>query len=197
MNNEIVSYTKNIESNEKSITEKESIIVKINNEEKIEKDWKLYLRLIGKDGISKIVLRNTLPIINAQMDNLLNDVADFTVEVIMNDKNEVDFIMERDGAKCKLNAASGFERTVASLALRVVLGSLSRLCFTSFVIFDEILGGVAKENYDAVKKLYDRILPYYDFILHICHIDLGWENMSLTIIKENNISRIGNLSLLK
>lgn len=192
LNSEIVSLEKDTETNEKNITEKESIIVKINNEEKIEKDWKLYLRLIGKDGISKIVLRNTLPIINAQMDNLLNDVADFTVEVIMNDKNEVDFIMERDGAKCKLNAASGFERTVASLALRVVLGNMSMLSRPPFILLDEILGGVAKENYDAVKKLYDKIIPYFNFVLHITHLNdiLDWHSQVITIKKENNISSI-------
>jgi len=192
LNSEIVSLEKDTETNKKNITEKESIIVKINNEEKIEKDWKLYLRLIGKDGISKIVLRNTLPIINAQMDNLLNDVADFTVEVIMNDKNEVDFIMERDGAKCKLNAASGFERTVASLALRVVLGNMSMLSRPPFILLDEILGGVAKENYDAVKKLYDKIIPYFSFVLHITHLNdiLDWHSQVITIKKENNISSI-------
>ena len=129
------------------------------------------------------------------MDNLLNDVADFTVEVIMNDKNEVDFIMERDGAKCKLNAASGFERTVASLALRVVLGNMSMLSRPPFILLDEILGGVAKENYDAVKKLYDKIIPYFNFVLHITHLNdiLDWHNGGVvTIIKENNISRVMN-----
>ena len=193
LNNEIISFIKNLESNEKTIVEKESMIVKITNEEKIEKDWKLYLKLIGKDGISKIVLRNTLPIINSELDRLLGDICDFTVEVVMNDKNEVDFIMERDGSKCKLSAASGFERTMASLALRVVLGSLSRLCYTSFVIFDEILGGVAEENYEAVKQLYDKILPYYDFILHICHLNLDWHKQIIKIKKENNISSIKSL----
>lgn len=192
LNNDIVSSQKTIESNEKDIAEKESIIVKITNEEKIEKDWKLYLELIGKNGISKIVLRNTLPIINAQMDNLLNDVADFTVEVVMNDKNEVDFIMERDGAKCKLNAASGFERTVASLALRVVLSNMSMLSRPPMILLDEVLGGVAKENYDAIKRLYDKIIPYFSYVLHITHLMdiIDWHSQTITISKVNNISSI-------
>lgn len=197
LSNEIVSYKKSIESNEKTIAEKESIIVKIKNEEKIEKDWKLYLRLIGKDGISKIVLRNTLPIINAEINRLLGDVADFSVEVVMNDKNEVDFIMERDGAKCKLSAASGLERTQAALALRVVLGNMSMLSHPPFVLFDEILGGVAKENYDDVKKLYDKILPYFTFILHITHLNdiMEWHNGGVvTVTKVNNISSIKTVS---
>ena len=191
LSNEIVTYEKNIEVSDKEIAEKESMIVKIKNEEKIEKDWKLYLKLIGKDGISKIVLRNTLPIINAEMERLLSDdVCDFSVEIVMNEKNEVDFIMERDGAKCKLSAASGLERTQAALALRVVLGNMSMLSRPPFILLDEVLGGVAKENYEDMKRLYDKIVTNYEFVLHICHIDLDWHNMVVTVKKENNISRI-------
>ena len=192
LSNENVSYQKSIEGNEKTIAEKESIIVKIKNEEKIEKDWKLYLKLIGKDGICKIVLRNTLPIINMELGRLLDDIADFSVEVIMNDKNDVDFIMERDGAKTKLSAASGLERTMASLALRVVLGNMSMLSHPPFILLDEILGGVAEENYEDMKRLYDKVLPYFEFVLHICHLKewFDWHNQIIKIKKENNISSV-------
>lgn len=192
LSNENVSYQKSIEGNKKTIAEKEGIIIKIKNEEKIEKDWKLYLKLIGKDGISKIVLRNTLPIINMELGRLLDDIADFSVEVIMNDKNDVDFIMERDGAKTKLSAASGLERTMASLALRVVLGNMSMLSHPPFILLDEILGGVAEENYEDMKRLYDKILPYFEFVLHICHLKewFDWNNQIVTIKKENNISSV-------
>lgn len=192
LSNETVSLEKTNENVKELIKEKESIIVKINNEEKIEKDWKLYLKLIGKDGVSKIVLRNTLPIINAELDRLLGDICDFSVEVTMNDKNEVDFIMERDNAKCKLSAASGYERTMASLALRVVLGNMSMLSKPPFVLLDEILGGVAKENYDSVKQLYDKIIPYFDFVLHITHLTeiTDWHSQTVTIQKINNISSV-------
>ena len=100
--------------------------------------------------------------------------------------------MERDGAKCKLNAASGFERTVASLALRVVLGNMSMLSRPPMILLDEVLGGVAKENYDAVKKLYDKIIPYFDYVLHITHLTdiLDWHSQVVTICKINNISSI-------
>lgn len=193
LSNEIVTYEKNIEVSDKNIAEKESMIVKIKNEEKIEKDWKLYLKLIGKDGISKIVLRNTLPIINAEMERLLSDdVCDFSVEIVMNEKNEVDFIMERDGAKCKLSAASGLERTQAALALRVVLGNMSMLSRPPFILLDEVLGGVAKENYEDMKRLYDKIVTNYEFVLHICHLPewVDYHDQILTVTKVNNISSI-------
>lgn len=188
----ISSDEKEISRITEAISQKNSFIVKIEEERKVEKYWKLYLQMIGKDGISKMVLRNTLPIINAELNRLLNDVSDFNVEITMNDKNDIDFLLIRDGIKTRLSAASGLERTQASLALRVVLGRLSKLSKPPFILLDEILGTVAKENYDDMKKLYDKITEYYDFILHITHLDVisDWHNCVVTVKKENNISSI-------
>ena len=149
--------------------------------------------MIGKDGISKIVLKNTLPIINNEINRLLNGVTDFDVEVAMNAKNDVDFWLIRDGVKTRLSGSSGLERTQAALALRVVLGNMSRLCKPDFILLDEVLGGVAKENYDDMKKLYDKIVKNFRFILHICHLDplIDWHTGGIiTVKKENNISSI-------
>ena len=91
----------------------------------------------------------------------------------------------------RLSAASGLETTQAALALRVVLGKMSRLSRPPFILLDEVLGTVAKENYDDMKKLYDKIVEYYDFVLHICHIDLDWYDGNIvTVVKNNNISSI-------
>lgn len=190
--NENVSYVEKGKQNKEKIGEKKGIIEKIEEEQKIEKVWKIYLKMIGKDGISKIVLKNTLPIINNEINRLLNGVTDFDVEVTMNTKNDVDFWLIRDGVKTRLSGSSGLERTQAALALRVVLGSMSRLSRPPFILLDEVLGGVAKENYDDMKKLYDKIVKSYQFILHICHLPewTDYHDNIVTIIKENNISRI-------
>lgn len=191
-NSKIASNEKDITKNKELILQKKSFIVKIDEERKTEKYWKLYLQMIGKDGISKMVLRNTLPIINCELNRLLGDVTDFDVEITMNDKNDVDFLLIRNGVVTRLSAASGLEKTQASLALRVVLGRLSTLSRPPFILLDEVLGTVAKENYDDMKKLYDKISEYYDFILHITHLTeiVDWHNTIVTVKKENNISSI-------
>ena len=110
----------------------------------------------------------------------------------MNEKNDIDFLLIRDNITTKLSAASGLEKTQASLALRVILGSLSKLSKPPFILLDEVLGTVAKENYDDMKRLYDKISEYYDFLLHITHISdiTDWHNTIVTVKKENNISNI-------
>lgn len=188
----IASYRASVRNNNDKITEKKAIIVRIDEERKTEKNWKTYLQLIGKNGIGKMVLRNTLPIINAELSRLLADVSDFNVEVSINEKNDVEFWLIRDGVRTRLSAASGLERTEAALALRVVLGKMSRLSRPPFILLDEILGTVAKESYDNMKKLYDKVVKSYDFVLHITHLDLEeWHDGGTIVVeKVNNISKI-------
>ena len=189
---EIVNNKGIIAKNEENISLKKSYIVKIDDEAKVERTWKLYLKMIGKDGISKMVLRNTLPIINNEVNNMLSGVADFTVEIVMNEKNDIEFLLIRDGVTTRLSAASGLETTQAALALRVVLGKMSRLSRPPFILLDEILGTVNKENYDSMKDLYDKVVAEFDFVLHICHIDLDWydEGNVITVVKKDNVSHI-------
>lgn len=192
-NDEITEWNRTITKNNETIATKKSYIVKIDEEIKVEKNWKVYLQMIGKDGISKMVLKNTLPIINNELNNMLCDVADFKVEIVMDDKNDIDFLLIRDGVITRLAGASGLEMTQAALALRVVLGKMSRLSRPPFILLDEVLGTVNKENYDDMKKLYDKIVSEYDFVLHICHLDLDWyDGNVVTVVKKNNISYIQN-----
>jgi DNA repair exonuclease SbcCD ATPase subunit len=186
------SLEKDIVRNNESIALKKSYLLKIAEERKTERNWKLYLQMIGKDGISKMVLRNTLPIINSELNRLLGDVTDFRVEVVMNEKNDVDFLLIRNNTITRLSAASGLEKTQSALALRVVLGKMSKLSRPPFILLDEVLGTVAKENYDDMKRLYDKISKYYSFILHITHISdiTDWHDTIVTVQKIDNISKI-------
>jgi DNA repair exonuclease SbcCD ATPase subunit len=188
----INSIEREIVRNNENIALKKSYLLKIAEERKTERYWKLYLQMIGKDGISKMVLRNTLPIINSELNRLLGDVTDFRVEVVMNEKNDVDFLLIRNDTVTRLSAASGLEKTQSALALRVVLGKMSKLSRPPFILLDEVLGTVAKENYDDMKRLYDKISEYFSFILHITHISdiTDWHDSIVTVKKVDNISSI-------
>ena len=192
LKNSIDENNSTIKLNTKTIEDNKKIINKIEEEEKTVRSWKLYLDLIGKNGISKIVLRTVLPLINGELKHLLSDVCDFDVEISIDNHNDVAFYLIHDGVKSNLSSGSGFEQTVASLALRSVLSKISTFSKPSFVVFDEILGGVAEENYDSVKKLYDKIVAQQGLILQICHLKsiADWHKNTIIITKKNNISSI-------
>lgn len=191
--------TRNIASNESDtrnyqvqIENRKIIIDKIKNEEEFVKNWKIYLELVGKNGITKMVLRKTLPIINARLAQLLNDICDFDVEVGINAKNDVMFYLIKDGVYSDLSSGSGFELTASALALRAVLAEMSTISKCNCLVMDEVLGRVAKENYDNIKHLFDKILKNYDFILNITHLDdfKDFCDYHITVQKDGNISKI-------
>lgn len=181
-----------IKKYEEQIKARTEIIEKIKQEEVLVRNWKIYLELIGKNGISKMVLRRALPIINAQLAQLLSDVCDFDIEVGITPRNDVQFFLIKDGVYSDLSSGSGFELTAAALALRAVLANMSTIPKCSYVTYDEILGRVARENYDNMKCLLDKIAKAYDAVLIISHNDeiKSWCNSVIMVEKEHNISRI-------
>ena len=150
--------------------------------------------MIGKNGISKMVLRETLPLINGELKRLLSEVCDFDVEVVIDERNDVAFNLVRNGVITNLASGSGFEQTAAALALRVVLGNISALSRPSLLLLDEVLGGVAQENYENIKLLFDRIVKDYSAVLHITHLNqiIDWHTSIVTVTKKNHVSSISH-----
>lgn len=180
--------------NNKNIEDRKVLIKKLDDEETIVKNWKIYLTLVGKNGISKMVLRETLPLINGELKRLLSDVCDFDVEVVIDERNDVAFNLVRNGVITNLASGSGFEQTAAALALRVVLGNISALSRPSLLLLDEVLGGVAQENYENIKLLFDRIVKDYSAVLHITHLSqiIDWHTSIVTVTKKDHVSSISH-----
>lgn len=181
-----------IKLNQDAIITKTDLISQIKKEEEIEKIFKVYIDLVGKKGISKLVLRSVLPVINSEVERLLDGVCDFEIEIFIDDKNDVHFLHNKDGISKPLKSGSGFEKTAASLALRSVLGKLSTLPMPNFITFDEVMGKVANENLEKLKPLFDKIKNMYEIVFLITHNDLikDWSDNIVTVKKPQNISEV-------
>jgi len=188
----IQNYNNDITNIIKENTEKTTIKEQILKEEEVLKIFEIYNRMIGKNGISKLVLSSVIPIINYELSRLLDEVCDFEVELVINDKNEVDFNIIKNDVIKKLKSGSGLETTLASLALRCVLGRISTLPKPNIIVFDEVLGKIANINLDYVKIFFDKIKSMYEIILLITHnpITQDWADKIITIEKNNDISTL-------
>ena len=191
-NRYIVNNENIIDQHKKEIAAREELIKKIEEETILVKNWKIYLDMVGKNGISKMVLRKTLPIINARLAQLLSDVCDFDVELDMNARNEVAFFIIKNGIKSDLSGGSGFEKTAASLALRSVLADISTMPRNNGILVDEVMGRVDEENYDNMHNLMNKMLNGYDYILSVNHIKecKDWFNTIIEIEKIDNVSKV-------
>ena len=189
---EIQNINNDTTNKEEKITENTNLIEQIRKEEEVLKIFDVYNRMIGKNGISKLVLSSVIPIINHELNRLLDEVCDFEIQLEMNDKNEVDFLLIKNDVVKKLKSGSGLETTLASLALRSVLGRVSTLPKPNTIVFDEVLGKVANINLDQVKIFFDKIKKMYEIIFLISHnpIVQDWADKIITIEKNNDISSL-------
>lgn len=203
--NELVEMKKRVESelnslshkrrsNEEKILTNQSIMAKINEEFEVEKNYKLYLELYGKNGISKLIMKTMLPFINSELDRLLEDSCYFKLEVRINDKNEVEFIMidNNTGVEKLMATGSGYERTISSLALRAVLSRVCSLPKPNIWIADEVFGKVANEYLDLLGSFLTKLTAYFDKILLISFNPMinNWADHIIRVEKIENISRI-------
>lgn len=181
---------------EERIKNNTELCEKLAKEEILIRNWSLYQEMVGKNGIVKIVLKKALPIINGEVDRILDGLCDFKVVLGVSEKNEIKVDMVRDGRPLDMSvAASGFESTFTSLALRSALSRIGTMPKSNFLVLDEVDSTIAASNYDNLKELYSRILGGYDFIIHIVHNELlsDMHDMTVTVTKNGNVSKISSL----
>jgi DNA repair exonuclease SbcCD ATPase subunit len=178
----------------KDIETKYGQIGQIAQEFEKEKVYKIYLDIFGKNGISKMIMKTMMPLINEELQRLLQDSALFKLEVRINDKNEVEFMMIDNSTNIEkaITTGSGFERTIASLALRAVLSKICSLPKPNIVVFDEVFGKISNDNLEMVGEFFTKIKDYFEKIFVITHNPLvgQWANSVVKIEKTNNISKV-------
>lgn len=190
-----ISYNSTMISNsEKDINSKNNKILQIAQEFEREKIYKAYLEMYGKNGISKMIMKTMMPLINEELQRLLQDSALFKLEVRISDKNEVEFVMidNSTGIEKLMVSGSGFERTIASLALRAVLSKICSLPKPNIIVFDEVFGKVSNENLEMVGDFFSKIKDYFERIFVITHNPLvgQWANSVVRIEKTDNVSKV-------
>ena len=193
-NTKITTNKKNIENTYEKIKNNENLITKIKEEDEKDRIYKIYLELYGKNGISKTIMKTMMPLINSELQRLMEDSSYFKLEIRISEKNEVEFVMiDNDtGIEKLMVSGSGYEKTIASLALRAVLSKVCSLPKPNVVVFDEVFGKISNDNLEMVAEFFIKIKDYFDKIFIITHNPIvnQWADHIVRIKKENNLSKI-------
>jgi DNA repair exonuclease SbcCD ATPase subunit len=183
-----------IESLESRIEKNNDIILKIAEEFEREKIYKIYVEIYGKNGITKMIMKTMMPLINSELQRLLQDSAYFSLEIRINDKNEVEFIMidNSTGVEKLMVSGSGYERTIAAMALRAVLSKVCSLPKPNIIVWDEVFGKISNDNLEMVGEFFTKMRDYFEKIFVITHNPLinNWSNNVVRISKVDNVSKV-------
>ena len=182
---------------EKAYNDENNNLVKYNTMiEQIKKDIE-YGRLMEEQLLIVETYRNVLKqlpfillgkiqtILEKKVNDLLTMITDFTLKFDIAD-GKIDIYLDRsiyvDKTRCIIiNNASGFERFIASLAIRLALLDISNLPKINFMAIDEGWSSFDTHNLNNIGIILDYLTHKFDFILTISHLTQIKEHCDIQI----------------
>ena len=134
--------------------------------------YKYYMEAVGRDGIPYDLMSKAIPNIEAEINNILSQIVDFTISLEVDGKNIVGKLNYDYDRVWPLENSSGMERFISSLAIRVALMNASNLPKSNFLIIDEGLGTLDAENMTSMHTLFGILKAQFDFLIVISHLDV-------------------------
>lgn len=184
----------------KNISEKEQLYALMVQEVGVDRMYTLYHKMMGRNGIAKLIINNAVQGINNSLEEFLHDTVNFRVTLEQTDKNDYEFYfhetLNNREVKRRLALCSGWQLLAPSLAINFVLSMMSALPKSSCIDLDEILNAASSDNYENVKNIIIQGSEYYDTVFLISHNPeiQDWCESTLHVEKnpQTGISRIIN-----
>ena len=130
------------------------------------------VQAFSKNGIPAFILKSQLPSINAELNSILAGIVPFRIFLETEvGSNTLDVFIEDKDSRRVIELASGMEKMIASIAIRVALISLSSLPKPDIFIQDEGMGVIDSTNISKVIELLNTIKNRFKAILIITHVD--------------------------
>uniref|UniRef100_A0A6C0CAV2 Calcineurin-like phosphoesterase domain-containing protein n=1 Tax=viral metagenome TaxID=1070528 RepID=A0A6C0CAV2_9ZZZZ len=170
--------------------------------------YQLYVQIMNYNGLPYEMLKTYLPLIEADTNQILHSMVNFSIEFMFYDESLVDEQKEKNMKSnmgsvniniCYQNMkpynatlASGFERFIIGLAIRMTLGSISLTAKPNFLIIDEGWSCLDSENLNNVGSIMNYIKSQYEHVIIISHLDelKNQADYSICIDRRNGYSKV-------
>lgn len=153
--------------------------------------YELYSQTVSRDGVPYKIVELVLPVLENEVNLILNSIANFTVKLEATDEKYIHaFINYGSNQIWPVELSSGMERFILSLAFRVALTEITSLPKSCFLAIDEGFGVLDAENILQIGKLFEYLKTQYEFLICISHID----TMRDLVDKQIKINRVDGYS---
>ena len=142
--------------------------------EKARKEFSTYvylMRCFHPNGIPYEVTKKLLPVINAEIEKILEGVVDFQI-YFEEDGNKLNIFLKHPKYDARpVELGSGAEKTIAATAIRLALLNVSSLPKSNIFIMDEPATALDTENMDGFIKILEMTRTQFDTVFLISHLD--------------------------
>jgi len=154
--------------------------------------YDLYLKCMHPNGIPYEIIKNNLPVINTEVQRILSNIVDFEV-YLENDEDKLELMIKHPRYDPRpLEMGSGAEKTLASIAIRLALITITSLPKSNILILDEPATSLDTENLDGFIRILEIMRSKFDVVLIISHLEKLIEavDMEITIEKDDGYAKI-------
>jgi DNA repair exonuclease SbcCD ATPase subunit len=97
------------------------------------------------------------------------------------------------GVEKLMVSGSGYERTIAAMALRAVLSKVCSLPKPNIIVWDEVFGKISNDNLEMVGEFFSKLKDYFEKIFIVAHNPLV-NNFSNNVVRINKVDNISKVS---
>ena len=154
--------------------------------------YDLYMRCMHTSGIAYDIIKRKLPVINQEIAKVLANIVDFEIFFEDSGKKFDIFIKHPRHEPRPIEMASGAEKTLCAMAIRLALLSVSSLPKSDLFILDEPGTALDEENMEGFIRILELIKVYFKNVLLISHLDSLKDcvDMQVAIEKKDGYARV-------
>ena len=183
----ILELYKSIGSQEEKV---KNLTVQKNSQKDLQEEFSafdLYMRCMHPNGIAFDVIRKKLPVINEEIAKILANIVDFEIFFEDDGRRLEIYIKHPQFEPRPLEMGSGAEKTIAAMAIRLSLLSVSNLPKGDIFILDEPGTALDEDNMQGFVDILAIIKSYFKTVLLISHLDSLKDcvDIQITIEKKN------------
>jgi len=140
-----------------------------------------FLQCMHSHGISSDIVKKRLPVINSEITKVLSNVVDFEVYLETDGRKLDVFIKHPKFDPRPIELGSGAEKTLAAIAIRLALLSVSTLPRGDVFILDEPGTALDENNMEGFSRIVDLIKTQFSKVILISHLDSLKDAADMTI----------------
>ena len=155
----------------RAIEEAKEKIQKIQEAERDYIAYDIFVQATHANGISYEVIKSMLPVINEEIQKILSSIVDFNV-FFDNEEDKLEIYLQHPKYEPRpLSMGSGAEKTIASMAVRLALVSISSLPKSQVFILDEPATALDADHMEGFVRLLQMIKAQFKTVLLITHLE--------------------------
>ena len=154
--------------------------------------YDLFMRCTHSNGIAYDIIKKRLPVINGEVAKVLSNIVDFDA-FFQEDGRKLDILIKHPKHEPRpIEMGSGAEKTVAAMAIRLALLSVSSLPKGNIFILDEPGTALDAENMEGFIRILQLIKMYFKTVILISHVDSLKDivDLEITIDKKDGFARV-------